>query len=100
MTTETATEEQRLRQAIERADLSAIIASYPVRETPLLFTLATNLGFADRDEYEKAVLDLLIDSEPVLDFVRALFEELFTTITPAVTGLAAEPTTVTPVASN
>lgn len=69
-----------LQQTIAAQDLSALIARYPVRETPALDRIATNLGFQDRKQYHDAVRKLLIDDADTLTFVRNLFGALYTDI--------------------
>jgi ABC-type cobalamin/Fe3+-siderophores transport system ATPase subunit len=67
---------QRLQDAISKRDLLMILTQYPVRETPMLGTLASKLGFRSRSDYEKAVRKLFIDEPDTLVMVRNLFEEL------------------------
>jgi ABC-type lipoprotein export system ATPase subunit len=71
-----AAECSRLQDAINAGDLTAIIAQYPIRETPTLKEIAHRLGFRDRRQYEAAVRKLLVDDETALEFVRALFGTL------------------------
>lgn len=66
----------RLSQALDSGDILTAIAHYPIRETPALGRIATNLGFKDRRHYESAVLKLLIDDQNALQFVRSLFADL------------------------
>lgn len=63
--------------AVASNDLSALIVRYPVRETPALNQIAAQLGFRDRDQYEGAVLKLLIDDDSTVTFVRSLFGTLW-----------------------
>lgn len=73
-----AEERQRLQEALANGDLEKIIAEYPVRETPALDRISTNLGFQSRAQYEKAVLKLLTDDDnDTLMFVRSLFGMLW-----------------------
>jgi ABC-type cobalamin/Fe3+-siderophores transport system ATPase subunit len=69
-------EHDRLKAAVGENDLAAVISRYPVRETPALSRIAEQLGFQDREQYEAAVLKLLIDDAEALDFVRSLFDDL------------------------
>ena len=41
-------EVERLSQALDIGDILTAIAHYPIRETPALGRIATNLGFKDR----------------------------------------------------
>lgn len=70
------TEVARLSQALNNGDILTAIAHFPIRETPALGRIATNLGFKDRKHYESAVLKLLIDDQTALQFVRSLFADL------------------------
>ncbi|MBL0212264.1 MAG: hypothetical protein IPQ13_15335 [Holophagaceae bacterium] len=69
-------ERKRLEDAIAAGNLEEIITRYPVRETPALTRIATDLGFQNREQYEAAVRKLLIDDEEALVFVRTLFGSL------------------------
>ena len=69
-------ERQSLEKALAANDLEAIISRYPVRETPALARIATHLGFDNRKEYEKAVLQLLKEDEEMLGYVRGLLGSL------------------------
>jgi ABC-type cobalamin/Fe3+-siderophores transport system ATPase subunit len=71
-----AAERDRLNAAHAAGDLQSLITRYPVRETPALFKIAECLGFQDREQYEAAVLKLLIDDAGALAFVRSLFSDL------------------------
>jgi hypothetical protein len=70
------TERGRLDTLLERSDLENLITRYPVRETPALSHIAKQLGFQDREQYEAAVLKLLIDDVEAVTFVRSLFDDL------------------------
>jgi ABC-type cobalamin/Fe3+-siderophores transport system ATPase subunit len=69
-------ERGRLLEAIGAGDVSAIIAQYPIRETPALARIANELGFKSREQYQGAVRKLLMDDAAALSFVRALFGTL------------------------
>lgn len=69
-------ERDRLQGLIEAGDLWEIISKYPVRETSALSDISRKLGFQNRDQYENAVLKLLVDDEETLTFVRSLFGTL------------------------
>ncbi len=69
-------ERTRLQEALNAGDLTTIVSRYPVRETPALDTIARELGFQDRNQYEGAVRKLLMDEPGALTFVRSLFGTL------------------------
>lgn len=71
-----AQERGKLQNAIASADLSAIIARYPVRETPALDRIAQNLGFQNCAQYERAIQKMLMDDDDALSFVRSQFGTL------------------------
>lgn len=71
-----AAEVSRLTYACNAADLAAVIARYPVRETPALDRIATCLGFQGRSQYESAVRKLLMDDEVALSIIQSLFDTL------------------------
>ncbi len=73
-------EHDRLQELLTANDIEGLIARYPVRETPALAGIAEELGFQDREQYEGAVLKLLIDEADALAFVRGLFSDLSTQI--------------------
>ena len=58
-------------------DLDHLIQRYPVRETPALFEIARALGFQDREQYQSAVLKLLMDDASALTYIRSLFGTLW-----------------------
>jgi hypothetical protein len=70
------TEETRLDTLIQSKDLTTIIRTYPVRETPALDRIAISLGFQCRRQYESAVRALLLDNNDALTYTKGLFEEL------------------------
>ena len=78
-----ATERTRLDAALVANDLEALIARYPVRETPALSQIAEHLGFQDRDQYESAVQKLMIDDTTAVTFIRSLFGSLWQDISSA-----------------
>jgi hypothetical protein len=69
-------ERSRLQAALDAGDLTTIVSRYPVRETPALDTIARELGFQNRNQYEGAVRKLLMDEPDALAFVRSLFGTL------------------------
>ena len=69
-------ERKRLNNELDRGDMGAVIARYPVRETPALDRIATALGLQSRLQYEDAVRKLLIDDPEARTYARSLFSEL------------------------
>jgi hypothetical protein len=65
-----------LNQAIYEKNLEKVIARYPIRETPLLNEITRKLGFQAREQYESAVIKLLMDDAVALEFVKSLFGTL------------------------
>ncbi len=63
-------------QAIAEKNLEKIITRYPVRETPMLTEITRKLGFQTRDQYESAVIRLLMDDITSLNFVKSQFGTL------------------------
>jgi len=80
----TVTTEQRKFTALHGANnLAAIIARYPVRETPALDVIAKKLGFTGRDQYESAVRKWIMDEKSALANVQGFFGTLPTDIAAA-----------------
>jgi len=77
---EVSTERSRFNTQLAANNLDALIQRYPVRETPALSKIAEALGFQDREQYESAVLKLLMDDATVVTFVQSLFGTLWTDI--------------------
>jgi len=75
-----ARERQRFESLIDNRDLAAIIAAYPVRETPALDQIVDKLGFKGRLQYESAVRRLLMENGEALNLVRAMFGDLISEI--------------------
>lgn len=71
-----AQERQRIQAFIDAGDIGSIVSRYPVRETGALATIATQLDFRDRTQYEATVRKLLMDDPDALAFVRGLFGTL------------------------
>ncbi|MBW4444273.1 MAG: AAA family ATPase [Plectolyngbya sp. WJT66-NPBG17] len=71
-----AVERQQLQSALDLGDLTKIISCYPIRETPALDKIAKELGFQNREQYERTVRKLLIDNDDALSFVKSLFGTL------------------------
>ena len=71
-----AAEHDRLEKLLAADDVEGLITRYPIRETPALGRIAEQLGFQDREQYEAAVLKLLIDDAEALAFIRSLFDDL------------------------
>jgi hypothetical protein len=86
---EVVTEERNaLQRAIDSSDLPYIIARYPIRETPALDKIASELGFKSRSQYESAVRKLLIDDGEALEFVRSFFGTLWQDLANAINSPA------------
>lgn len=75
-----AAEAARLRAACDGSDLASIICRYPVRESPALGQIASQLGFQGVGQYENAVRKLLMDEPSAVAFVQSLFGTLATEI--------------------
>lgn len=73
-------ERNRLQTAINNGDFLDIVTRYPIRETSALAEIAGKLGFRGREQYEGAVLKLLVDDDKALMFVKSLFGTLGTDI--------------------
>ncbi|MEH2082425.1 MAG: hypothetical protein V7K89_21305 [Nostoc sp.] len=69
-------ERERLQNALDAGNLIEIISQYPIRETPALDKIAKELGFQNREQYERAVRKLLMDDNEALTFVKSLFDTL------------------------
>ena len=80
---EVSTERTRFNALLAANNLEGLIQRYPVRETPALFKIAEALGFQGREQYESAVLKLLMDDAAAVTFVRSLFGTLWTDINSA-----------------
>lgn len=78
---EVSTERSRFDTQLATNNLDALIQRYPVRETPALSKIAEALGFQDREQYESAVLKLLLDDATAVTFIRSLFGTLWADIT-------------------
>jgi hypothetical protein len=63
-TSEILNEENKLiSKLIDERNITALVARYPVRETPSLECVAKELGFLSQEKYEQAVRKMLCDSE-------------------------------------
>jgi ABC-type cobalamin/Fe3+-siderophores transport system ATPase subunit len=78
---EVSAERTRFNAQLAANNLDALIQRYPVRETPGLSKIAEALGFQGREQYESAVLKLLMDDPAAVTFVRSLFGTLWSDIT-------------------
>ena len=78
-----ATEETDFAALIDSRDLTQLLQKYPLRETPVLNSIAAEVGFRNRTQYEGAVRKLLIDDAAALRMVRNLFGTLFDQISGA-----------------
>jgi hypothetical protein len=66
----------RLQDALGNGKFEEVIARYPIRETPALTEIARKMGFQNREQYEGAVMQLLVDDAEALEFVKSLFGTL------------------------
>ena len=66
-----------LDMAVGNGDWEAILTKCPVRESAAPSTISATLGFRDIRAYENAVRHLLTEESEALEFVRALFGDLF-----------------------
>lgn len=73
-----ANETQHLTDLCDANNLSAIIENYPVRSTGALTLIASQLGFANRSEYEEAIRNLLTRDPGAIAMVRNWFGDLCT----------------------
>ena len=69
-------ERSKLEDALSNDDIERVILQYPIKKTPALSKIATELGFRGREQYEGAVRKLLTNSPDALLFVRSLFNTL------------------------
>ena len=69
-------ERQALDKLIDGNDLGTIIRQYPIRRTGALDSISRHLGFDDKSEYTRAVIQLLKDDEDMLKHVRELIGQL------------------------
>jgi ABC-type lipoprotein export system ATPase subunit len=76
-----ATETRRFKAALDADDLTSIIARYPIRKTPALEQIIQKLGFQDRDQYESAVRQLLLDDPGTVELIRSQFGSLYAELT-------------------
>ena len=67
-----ANELQILNDLIDHGDLTAIIRSYPIRESKFRATITASIGFKSRNDYEKAVMQLLKEDSKMLEYVKGL----------------------------
>lgn len=66
-----------LDDAVQAADWGKILTKCPIRESGARKNIAHALNLRDRHHYERAVRQLLTEKDEALDFVRALFCDLF-----------------------
>ncbi|RYG98480.1 MAG: ATP-binding protein [Alphaproteobacteria bacterium] len=71
-----AEEERRLQAMIDDSDLVGLLKRYPIRETIALESIAKELQFAGRVQYEAAVINLLSKDSVALAKVRELLGQL------------------------
>ena len=61
---------------LSEKNITALIARYPVRETPALEAVSQALGFLSKDKYEQAVRKMLIDSEEERSNVLSIIQPI------------------------
>ncbi|HCG5239293.1 TPA: AAA family ATPase [Vibrio parahaemolyticus] len=61
-----------LDELLESKNIEKIISRYPVRETPVLGVISQGALFGSKEQYEKAVRKMLIDSPDALSAMRSL----------------------------
>lgn len=69
-------ERTRLRAWLAQGDFLSLLLRYPLRESGALGAIASSLQFNTRNNYEKAVIKLLMDDATALEFVRSLLDTL------------------------
>ena len=62
-----------LAAAVDESNWVKILTRCPIRETPALDSIARTIGFRDRQQYEHAVVRLLMEDADAVLTVRALF---------------------------
>jgi ABC-type cobalamin/Fe3+-siderophores transport system ATPase subunit len=71
-------EKELINRMLSEKNIAALIARYPVRETPALESISKALGFLSQYKYEQAVRKMLIDSEEerqnVLNIIKPITE--------------------------
>ena len=75
------TRKKKLDAAIVNGDWETVLTKCPVRESSALVDISMALGFQRKQDYEKAVRQLLADDDDSLAFVRGLFGNLFDQLT-------------------
>ena len=71
-----ATRKGELDSAVSTGDWPTILTKCPVRESGSLAAIAKELGFPQKQDYEKAVRHLLATDDSAIGFVRTLFGDL------------------------
>lgn len=71
---------QRIQNAIRDRDLGSLINRFPLRETPALDKIASELQFTSRKHYELAVQKLLVDDVDACNILREQFRDLSTAL--------------------
>lgn len=73
-------EKELINKMLSEKNIAALIARYPVRETPALESVSKALGFLSKDKYEQAVRKMLIDSEEerekVLNIIQPITDKI------------------------
>ena len=66
----------RLEAAVAAGDWDTILTACSVRETNALDSISAKLGFRRRQDYQRAVRQMLAQDADALGFVRTLFGDL------------------------
>ena len=69
-------EKELINKMLSERNITALIARYPVRETPALESVSQALGFLSKDKYEQAVRKMLIDSEEERSNVLSIIQPI------------------------
>ncbi|MCL2791323.1 MAG: hypothetical protein FWD79_11915 [Desulfobulbus sp.] len=64
-------------ELIANEDLEALICRYPIRESSTIGRILKKLNFANREQYQAAVRNIIKDDEEALELVRSLFGTLY-----------------------
>lgn len=64
-------------ELIANGDLEALICRYPIRESSTIGRILEKLNFANREQYQAAVRNIIKDDEEALKLVRSFFSTLY-----------------------
>ena len=68
--------QEELDTAVSNVDWEALVTKCPIRESGALAAVSMKLGFAKKQDYEKAVRQILATDEDALELLRGLFDDL------------------------